>query len=198
MKQELILFIEEMEKMEDSIEILESIFDNHLKKTTQFNITELESHISMTFQADPTWLLSYIIDDSFNDYIELDFKNPFYKCIHKLKLKYGFFLQKSLSKDSLPFVLSSTEVNVQKRSTLHPIIFKRTDGVEFKAYVNADMLLGTLGTLAAATKGALEKGIYSLDREEINTYLSQTNELIDFLFNLMKEPKQKTKELTKQ
>ncbi|MEH7490309.1 hypothetical protein, partial [Priestia megaterium] len=95
-----------------------------------------------------------------------------------------YIIHQLIEKDRKPFLLNNADVNIEKDTSHHRIRFTRTDGKELEALFTPGSILPIVSLLNRATKSTIEQGIFSLNSEHIEEYLSSSSQLVDVLIKM--------------
>lgn len=177
-------FIKSMRKKEDNGEILKTIFDSHFQyDPPNLLLRNLTDHLSGIYEVDVEMLIEYLAQKS----TIKDEEDELLKVINFIKYKYGYMINHLIATERKPFLLNSVEVNIEDNSSSHMLKFARNDGKDLNALFEPASILSIISVLSKATEMAIQRGIYSLNKEDINNYLNSSEELKHTLFNLTNE-----------
>lgn len=187
-------FICEIEVIDDSLEIIEYIFDYHFKYNDNLIIHELADHISTALKINdqsflnPDMLLDYLTIDKILECSEVEEKHHhILSFLNKIKRKYGPVVRQSQVMASNPFGMSGMDINIKNNSSIHNLTIIRGDGEHISLNVESKDLMLTNLVLTRSLKQAIEKGIFSFDYQMIKDYLHSNGEMIAILDDLISE-----------
>lgn len=174
--------------------IIETMFESHFKLDDKNELLKnLNEHLVEVFHIHPFALLGYLQFNETLSVSDLEIDNSYKQCIesiNKIKMKYGFVIRKLIMKSQAPFIINSVETNIGLGNSLHNITFYRCDGSYLSGMFNPEGLLAMSTSLLAAVKASMERGVYNLNEDTINNYITQSDLLKNYINNLIKGTKQ--------
>jgi len=183
-------FIKDVDATNDSIEILNHIFEFHLLKSSEKkSFNNFIDHISIAFEVNPNYLIDYMTYNESLTINDSELENDSYadllNFINKLKKKYGLIISNLLSQNRDPFMLSGADVNVKNNGSIHNLRVIRADGESLSMNFDSSSIMATSLAFTQALSNSIEIGIFSLDPTLVNHYLDANKNLIQQLAELL-------------
>lgn len=173
---------------------IELIIERSIKQTDRFSdkshvLRTISEQISFSFGINPHLLYDYLQVPIIVTISELSLDTPTYKkileFINNIKIKYGVFINSLLVANREPFSITGVETSVGHNESMHVIRFIRGDGQVLEGMFKPAALMAILASLTDTLKISLERGIYNLDKNVIELYLGQSEELKKLLNQLL-------------
>ncbi|CAI3206099.1 hypothetical protein [Clostridium neonatale] len=185
------VFINNAVNIPQASNIIKTIFDSHFKFDNKIDlIRNLNQHIFETFKCNPSMLMNYF---QFNGEISLEeffLKKKNYekiaKSIEEIGYKYGFFIRELISLQQSPFIIKTASFSIANGGSLHNIELTRADGKNLSAMFTSESLMLIITSMLNALEKSMTDGIYTINNEVLNGYLSsseQLKQLINILVN---------------
>ena len=147
---------------------------------------KLQQNLMEVYLSDPSILLDYIqlpiwINDS---ELGKDFDKAM-KHINATKNTYGSVLREYKDSWKNPFLITTVEANVENNESIHNLTIGRADGVHIRGQFKPQSILPIIQMLMSATQVSIKKGIYNLELETIQNFISSSEEFNEFLNTLI-------------
>lgn len=180
---ELVNFIS---SQKDSDIVLQDIFDWHLKNMNDNLIQNLTLHLNKSFGIPCDLIIDYIRSDNYIN--TQNVKNiKFWNCLNMLKKKYGFLIDNMYTKNRNPFSFLGLSLNLDKEETRFNLKIHRADDESFSVLVNSSDLLGIITFISINLNKIIDSGIYNLNIENINQFITVSDETSLKLKQLLKK-----------
>lgn len=174
---------------EDGIEILETIFDCHIKESDEEElIKNIVFHAKESFNYDFSIILMYFSKQEFLSEKDIN-DSSLIESLHilnKLKRKYGYILntiQRSSGVNS--FLLKTITLSGSLDSQVCTLFLKRNDNEKFSLMLNSENLL-TIHTLSAqALDTMIDNKVYNFNIEALITYLKESQKVLNKISNIV-------------
>lgn len=166
--------------------------------SNNFSLGEFNQQFNNYFHSNPALFQEYMEVPQIFSIADLSLDSPTYKkaldFINNIKLTYGSRIRKFIIASRDPFIISSVETNIAHNETSHTIKFERGDGEALNGTFKPASLMAILASLTGALRFSLERGIFNIDQNVLDLYLSESAELKKSLEELMESSDVKTNE----
>lgn len=109
--------------------------------------------------------------------------------INKLKLTYGGILDDLVRKSKDPFIIAGFQTNIREGETTHLLRIIRNDGETFETNFKPAGMLVLLSGLIESIRLSMEKGVYNISQNAIDSYLTESEAMKQYILKLMEENK---------
>ncbi|MCM3527833.1 hypothetical protein M4D56_01825 [Cytobacillus oceanisediminis] len=166
--------------------LIKSLLETDNKSSSLRNIQDL---LAQFFQINPNLFIDYMNVPVIFKIDDLSLDSPTYKRVlenlNDIKLKYGIHIRELITNQREPFSITSVETSISHNESTHTIRFIRGDGMTLDGMFKPVSLMGIVASLTSSLRISMEKGIYNLDPQIIDLYLSESKELEKFLKQLL-------------
>lgn len=181
-KQNLSEFLKQLKQNGERYQLLENVIENNLKYSKGFDaITNIEESLIYTFQTNSIAFFDYISFHRTFEIGELDINQSEYKkvleYINVIKFKFGSILEDLVNKSKDPFIIAGFQSNVREGESTHLLRIIRNDGETFETNFKPGGMLTLVGGLIGSVRLSLEIGVYNINQEAIDKYLSEAEAL---------------------
>lgn len=170
-----------------------SIINSIIKSNLEFCRNDFLNCIMINFESVfdikfSTILLYFERDENIKADDFENYTNDFLEAIefiNELKEKYSFVVKKLLSQNRQPFLLNSTQININKESTDFTINITRTDGETFSALLDGESLLNMVNTLLNSTNVIINIERLTANIKTVEEYFKQSKMVTDSLNRIL-------------
>ena len=191
LKEKLKRFMSNLKKTDNYYTLLPKIIKLHFEiDEKEHLLNNMHMHISNIVNCDANILFEYLIYNEYFNFDNFHNKGEYKKtleCINSIKKEYGIFFTVLLNRSRTPFLINTVEANVDKNSSLHNIRFSRADGEYLCGQFSPETFIPIVASMLLALKSSIDKGVYNLQKSNIEQYLEISNDFNEYLKHLIEK-----------